>query len=137
MPSLFNNKVKTRRPKEMPPNFTPEKNQGTPISQGTGPVVNKSGMGQTIIGPSQGKGFGPGQGPSFGPGSGQNMAGKIRPCRGRFTYLWLRNRSEFWFFIERVTPQYIYGWRFQRGRWEDGRIALNRIERFFCFRREQ
>lgn len=137
-----------RRPNGMPPAFIPQKEQGQSIQQGPGPVI----IGANQGGPNQGGpnpwGPGgpnpnqPGQGPNWPwqPGGNnpqwQNMANKIRPCRGRFTYLWLNNGSEFWFYIESVTPRYIYGWRLRNGRWESGRINLNRIDTFYCHRRD-
>lgn len=142
-----------RRPKGMPPAFIPQKEQGQPIQQGPGPVVigpNSGGPAKPWGPPNPGgspKPGGPqpnkpGQGPNWPWQQGgynpqwQNMANKIRPCRGQFTYLWLNNGSEFWFYIETITPRYVYGWRLRNGRWENGRIALDRIVSFYCNRRD-
>lgn len=141
-----------RVPNSAPPNFTPQKSQGQSI-QGPGPVIinpNQQGPGPVMGGPNQGwnpqgsggpggPGGGPGGPGPWQPGGGnqwQNIAHKIRPCQGKFTYIWLNNGSEFWFYIQTVSPRFIYGWRMRRRRWEYGRINLNRIDTFYCSTRE-
>ena len=82
--------------------------------------------------PPQGPG-GPPPRPPQGPGGPPPIvANQIRPCKGKFTYLWLRNGSEFWFFVQDVTPNYLVGWRINQGRRQYRRINLNRIVRFYC-----
>ena len=124
-----------RIPNQNPPSFVPNKNQGENFG-GPGPGM-PPGMGGGPGGPGPGMPTGPG-GPG-GPGGGpwwQQPHQKLRPCVGKFVYLWLNNGSEYWFYVQSVTPQYLLGWRIRNGRWQNGRIAINRIERFYCNRRD-
>ena len=141
MLNLFKVNDRYRQPNATTPNFTPDKNQGEKL-QGPGPVISISGAtnplqgpGPAIIGPG-----GPGPGGPGGPGPGggpwNQPHHKLRPCTGKFTYIWLNNGSEFWFYVQSVTPRYLFGWRIRRGRWERGRIAINRIDTFYCNRRD-
>ena len=127
-----------RIPNQNPPSFVPNKNQGENLG-GPGPGM-PPGMGGGPGGPGPGMPPGPGGGPGGpgGPGGApwQQPHQKLRPCVGKFAYLWLNNGSEYWFYVQSVTPQYLLGWRIRNGRWQNGRIAINRIERFYCNRRD-
>lgn len=75
--------------------------------------------------------------PSFTPEQPQFQTfavdpGAIRGCLFRFTYVWLRNRS-FWFFPTFVGRNSVAGFRWSRFRWVYYGIDLNRIESFQCF----
>ena len=115
-----------RIPNQNPPSFVPNKNQGENLGGPGGP------------GPGMPPGPGGGPGGPGGPGGApwQQPHQKLRPCVGKFAYLWLNNGSEYWFYVQSVTPQYLLGWRIRNGRWQNGRIAINRIERFYCNRRD-
>jgi len=54
-------------------------------------------------------------------------------CLNRFTYLWLVNGNNFWFFPIFIDRQFVIGFRWRRNRWEFDRINLNRILFFSCF----
>ena len=158
MSNLFKANRSYRIPNENPPDFVPNKNQGEVLQEpgpvmtnagydennppgGPGPVIQSYGgfPNQPIIIGGPGPVINPGQwGPGGGPGNPRPRPPhlKLRPCQGRFTYLWLNNGAEFWFYVQAVTPRYLFGWRIRRGRWEQGRIALNRIETFYCNRRD-
>ncbi|MBE6022942.1 MAG: hypothetical protein E7231_06880 [Cellulosilyticum sp.] len=163
MLNIFN--AMNRVPNTNPPDFIPNKNEGEilqgpgsvmvgpgnnppqgpgPVSIGPGNMPFQGGPGPIIINPGN-KPPQQGPGPVINPGNMMPPGGfnpprpphqKLRPCIGRFTYLWLNNGSEFWFYVESVTTRFIYGWRLRRGRWEQGRINVNRIEAFYCNRRD-
>lgn len=54
-------------------------------------------------------------------------------CLNSFTYLWLVNGNNFWFFPISIDRQFVIGFRWRRNRWEFDRINLNRIFFFSCF----
>ncbi|GAB3046497.1 hypothetical protein [Virgibacillus ainsalahensis] len=58
--------------------------------------------------------------------------GGIRGCMYRFTYVWLR-RDSFWFYPTFVGRDSIAGYRWQANRWVYFGIDLGRIESFQCF----
>lgn len=67
--------------------------------------------------------------------SGSRMvhAGSIRNCIGRFTYIWLSNGQEFWFFPVQVWSNTVAGFRWDRRfGWSYAGISLNRIDMFTC-----
>jgi len=96
----------------------------------------------------------PGGGPGGGPGGSQNVApsspppsfipqqnqfqtkaidpGAIRGCLFRFTYIWLR-RDSFWFYPTFIGRNSISGFRWNGFRWVLFGTDLNRIESFQCF----
>jgi len=57
----------------------------------------------------------------------------MRGCIGRFTYVWLRNRQEFWMFPIQVGRNSVIGFRWDRRHgWTYIAISLNRIDFFTC-----
>jgi hypothetical protein len=69
--------------------------------------------------------------------SGTKMVdpGSIRYCIGRFTYVWMRNGQEFWFFPIQVWRNSVSGFRWDRRfGWSYTGISLNRIDMFTCSR---
>lgn len=58
--------------------------------------------------------------------------GGIRGCLFRFTYIWLR-RDSFWFFPTFVGRNSIAGFRWSGFRWVYFGIDLDRIESFQCY----
>ncbi|WP_443089798.1 hypothetical protein [Virgibacillus sp. MG-45] len=58
--------------------------------------------------------------------------GAIRRCLYRYTYIWLR-RSSFWFYPVFIGRNSIAGYRWQRNRWVYFGIDLDRIQSFQCF----
>jgi hypothetical protein len=54
-------------------------------------------------------------------------------CINSFTYIWLVNGNNFWFFPIFIDRQFVIGFRWRRNRWEFDRINLNRIFFFSCF----
>lgn len=138
---LFNDSSK------MPPSYIPKKNQaewmyvpgsmpqGGPVIGGSGPMP-PGGPGPVIGGPGPMPPGGPGPVISGGNQNQGTLQQKIRPCIRKFSYLWLDNGSEFWFYVQAVTPRYVIGWRMRNGNVERGRIALSRIEAFYCHKRD-
>jgi hypothetical protein len=57
----------------------------------------------------------------------------MRRCLFRFTYFWLFNGNDFWFYPTFVDGQFVHGFRWRRNRWEFDRINLRRIFFFRCF----
>lgn len=56
----------------------------------------------------------------------------ISGCMFRFTYLWLRNGDNFWFYLTFVGPTSIFGFRFFGGRWNHYTVDLRDIISFSC-----
>lgn len=107
-------------PTSPPPNFTPE----LPRMEG-----QPSGGGQPFSGPSDFSA-------QRGIGGGAFIFGRprnFRGCLNRFTYIWLINGNNFWFYPIFVGRNAIEGFRWRRNRWEYDRININRILFFRCF----
>lgn len=105
------------QPRSAPPNFTPEAPR-MDRRQMEGPEAR----GGAFMGPG-------------GPGGGMEMGRRrdMRSCLRRFTYIWLFNGNEFWFFPTFVDRQFVMGFRWRRDRWVFDRINLRRIFFFRCF----
>ena len=58
--------------------------------------------------------------------------GSIRRCLFRFTYLWLRNRQQFWYYPVFVGRQSISGFRWNGFMWVFFGVSLRQIESFTC-----
>ena len=59
--------------------------------------------------------------------------GSMRNCIGRFTYVWLSNGLEFWFFPVQIWANTVVGFRWDRRfGWSYTGISLNRIDMFTC-----
>lgn len=99
-------------PSSPPPNFTPE-NPGMDAQPFSG-------------NPDYGIQF---RGGGFGP----NSPGNFRRCLNRFTFVWLINGNNFWFYPVFIGWQYVEGFRWRNGRWIYDRINLRRILFFRCF----
>jgi hypothetical protein len=59
--------------------------------------------------------------------------GAIRQCLYRYTYVWLRNGREFWFYPTFVGPRSIAGYRWYRFFWVYYGTDLDNITSFFCY----
>lgn len=70
--------------------------------------------------------------PFRGPGGNQFRG--MRRCLNQFTYIWLINGSNFWFYPTFIRRQQVEGFRWRNGRWVYDRINLRRILFFRCFR---
>lgn len=57
----------------------------------------------------------------------------FRRCLNRFTYIWLINGNNFWFYPVFIGRNAIEGFRWRRNRWEYDRININRILFHLCF----
>ncbi len=136
------------QPRSAPPNFIPEapnrSQTGMPEEAGRsnfgGPGrPGPGGQGPGRPGPG---GQGPGRPGPWGPGPGrpgpggdelQRLQRGMRGCLFRFTYIWLVNGDEFWFYPTSVGRDFVQGFRWRRNRWEFDRISLRRIFFFRCF----
>jgi hypothetical protein len=56
----------------------------------------------------------------------------FRGCMNRFTFIWLTNGNNFWFYPVSIGRNTIEGFRWQRNRWEYDRININRILFHVC-----
>ena len=57
----------------------------------------------------------------------------LRNCIGRFTYIWLSNGQEFWYFPIQIWGDSVAGFRWDRRfGWTYTGISLNRIDMFTC-----
>ncbi|SHJ76719.1 hypothetical protein [Paramaledivibacter caminithermalis] len=79
----------------------------------------------------------PGRPPSFTPQQSPTVMavdpGSIRRCRFRFTYLWLKNRREFWAYLTFVGRRSVAGYRWIGFRWVYFGTDLKNIESFICY----
>ncbi|WP_432402004.1 hypothetical protein [Wukongibacter sp. M2B1] len=79
----------------------------------------------------------PGRPPSFTPEMGPTLRavdpGAIRRCRYKFTYLWLKNRQEFWAYLTFVGRRSVSGYRWTGFRWVYFGTDLRNIESFVCY----
>ena len=118
--------------------------QGLPGTQGPfGPPHGPPGM-HGPVGPAQGQGSQSGPPtappPSFVPAQTQQQVstfavdpGSIRGCLFRNTYVWQRNREQYWFFPIFVGCTSVSGWRWNGFRWVYFGVSLRQIESFTCF----
>ncbi|NNJ30069.1 transporter [Bacteroides xylanolyticus] len=59
--------------------------------------------------------------------------GSMKYCIGRFTYIWMSNGQEFWFFPIQIWRNSVSGFRWDRRfGWSYTGISLNRIDMFTC-----
>jgi hypothetical protein len=58
--------------------------------------------------------------------------GAIRRCLYRFTYVWLTNRQQFWFYPTFIGRRSISGYRWNGFRWVFYGTDLRRIQSFQC-----
>ncbi|MCL2575109.1 MAG: hypothetical protein FWE33_01625 [Defluviitaleaceae bacterium] len=56
----------------------------------------------------------------------------IARCLHNNTYVWLRNRQEFWFYPVHIGRRSVAGYRHLRGSWVYMGFDLNMIDSFFC-----
>ena len=107
------------------------------------PFGPPSGFPPPFAPPGGGAGMGPPSGPppSFAPplpaeqqvGTFAVESGAIRRCLFRYTYIWLRNRQQFWAWLTFVGRRSVAGWRWTGFNWVYFGIDLNRISSFTCF----
>jgi hypothetical protein len=130
--------------------YIEERQFGSPLFPNLGGLVGPP------SGPPPGQGV-PGQQPPLGsPGQGQGATsgpptapppsfvpqqqiqtfavdpGGIRGCLFRYTYIWLNNRQQFWFYPTFVGRTSVSGWRWNGFRWLYFGISLQQIQSFTC-----
>ncbi len=66
-------------------------------------------------------------------GGGFSQPGRLRRCLNQFTFIWLINGNNFWFYPVFIGRQYVEGFRWRNGRWIYDSINLRRILFFRCF----
>ena len=59
--------------------------------------------------------------------------GSIRGCLFRYTYVWLNNRQQFWYYPTFVGRTSVSGWRWNGFMWVFFGISLRQIQSFTCF----
>lgn len=123
-------------------NFTPPR---PPFGPPSGPSGNQGGA--PLGGPGGSQGAIPsGPPPSFtpskaqashsmhgGPGLKAVDPGALRPCRFRFSYIWLTNGNAFWAYLTYIGRTSVSGYRWNGRRWVYFGIDLRRIDSFTCF----
>jgi hypothetical protein len=76
--------------------------------------------------------------PSYIPSQTQQMGtfavdpGSIRGCLFRFTYVWLRNGQQFWYYPTFVGRRSISGYRWNGFMWMYFGVSLQQIQSFTC-----
>ena len=78
--------------------------------------------------------------PSFVPAQTQQQQvgtfavdpGSIRGCLFRYTYIWLNNRQQFWYYPTFVGRTSISGWRWTGFNWVFFGVSLRQIQSFTC-----
>ena len=78
--------------------------------------------------------------PSFVPAQTQQQQvgtfavdpGSIRGCLFRYTYVWLNNRQQFWYYPTFVGRTSISGWRWTGFNWVFFGVDLRQIQSFTC-----
>lgn len=72
-----------------------------------------------------------------GPGGGiidfRRRPRDFHGCINRFTFIWLTNGNNFWFYPVFVGNNSIEGFSWRRNRWEYDRLLINRILFHICF----
>lgn len=58
---------------------------------------------------------------------------QIRRCLFQFTYIWLNNGSNFWFYPVSLADGFLVGFRWRNYRWVFETINLRRIDFFQCY----
>jgi hypothetical protein len=76
--------------------------------------------------------------PSFVPAQSQQAGtfavdpGSMRGCLFRFTYVWLRDFQQFWFYPTFIGRNSVSGFRWTGNRWVFFGISLRQIQSFTC-----
>ena len=70
--------------------------------------------------------------PRHVPGLRAIDAGSVSRCLYSFTYLWLNNRQQFWFFPTFVGRRSMAGYRWMHNNWVYMGFDLRMVDSFFC-----
>ena len=116
------------RPPGQPPFGPPPGQPGFPGQPPFGPPPGPPGQAGPPAGPP----------PAFTPAAQEITPfavdpGAIRGCLFRYTYVWLTNRQQFWFYPTFVGRTSVAGWRWTGFNWVYFGIDLRRISSFQCF----
>ena len=116
------------------PGFIDERLMGPPGPPQGFPGFPQQGQGQGQSGPpsSPPPSFVPAQTQSQQVGTFAVDPGSIRFCLFRFTYIWLKNRQQFWYYPVFVGRQSISGFRWNGFMWVFFGVSLRQIESFTC-----
>lgn len=66
---------------------------------------------------------------------GRNQGSGIRSCLNSFTYIWLINGRNFWFYPTFIGRHFVEGFRWRNDRWVFDRINMNMVLFFQCSNR--
>ncbi len=129
------------RPPQGPPGRPPQGPPGRP-PQGppSGPPQGPPGR------PPQGPPGGPPPGPPgpppaapFGRGTDRERfppfipdVNRLRRCLFRYTYIWLNNGNDFWFYPVALSGGFLAGFRWRNSRWRFETLNIRRIAFFQC-----
>ena len=112
-----------------PPGFQPP--MGPPSGPPMGPPSGPPGQGPQAGPPSSPP-------PSFVPAQTQQAGafavdpGSMRRCMFRYTYVWLRNGQQFWFYPIFLGRNSVAGYRWFGFRWMYFGIDLRQVQSFTC-----
>lgn len=101
------------RPPSAPPNYTPQLPREEEEQLQSGPSTFRAPYGGRII-------------------DMRRRPRNFRGCMNRFTFIWLTNGNNFWFYPVSIGRNTIEGFRWRRNRWEYDRININRILFHVC-----
>lgn len=59
--------------------------------------------------------------------------GALKPCKYRYSYIWLKNGKSFWAWLTYVGKESVAGWRWTGFYWVYFGIDLKKIESFICY----
>jgi len=59
--------------------------------------------------------------------------GSFRPCLYRYTYVWLRNGRQFWFYPVFLESGGVAGYRWNGATWRFYGLDFRRVDYFECF----
>lgn len=118
------------RPPQGPPGRPP---QGPPGRPPQGPPGGPPGR------PPQGPPPGPPPAAPFGRGSDRDRfppfipdVNRLRRCLFRYTYIWLNNGNDFWFYPVALSGGFIAGFRWRNSQWRFETLNIRRIAFFQC-----
>ena len=102
---------------------------GMPGSQ---PQMGMPGQGQSGPPTSPPPSYVPAQTQALHAGTFAVDPGSMRRCLFRYTYIWMRNRQQFWFYPIFLGRNSVAGWRWTGFRWMYFGLSLRDIESFTC-----
>lgn len=57
---------------------------------------------------------------------------QIRSCKGKYTYIWLKNGRSFWVYITNAGRNTVSGYKWKTFGWTLFGVSLKNLESFYC-----